>query len=78
MLNTGALDNTGNTSYTHFHGLNLYHQPMNSRYLRDPTVGEAFMECTYDVNEHNSNNNEYIYGDPSHLSKEDELVTEED
>ena len=27
---------------------------------------------------HDSNNNEYIYGDPSHLSMEDELLTEED
>ena len=30
------------------------------------------------MSEHNSNNNEYIYGDPSHLSKEDEFFTEED
>ena len=49
-----------------------------SRDLQYHTGGEAFMECNYDASVHNSNNNEYIYGDPSHLSMEDEFLTEED
>ena len=36
------------------------------------------MECNCDVSEHNSNNNEYIYGDPSHLSTEEDFLNEED
>ena len=37
------------------------------------------MERNYDVSAHNSNNNnEYVYEDPSHLSTEDEFLTEED
>ena len=77
MMNASALDKTGNNnSYTHSHGIDLQDQPVNSIGLRDHTGGEAFMECNYDVSAHNSNTNtEYIYGDPSHLSKEDELHT---
>ena len=38
------------------------------------------MEYNYDVSTHNSsnNNNAYIYGDPSHLSMEDEHLTKRD
>ena len=37
------------------------------------------MQCNQDVSPHSSNNKgDYIYGDPSHLSMEDEILTEED
>ena len=49
-------------------GLDLRDLPMNSRDICDPTGGEIFMKFNYEVSEHNSNNSEYIYGDPSHLS----------
>ena len=70
-MNVIVLDNTGNQSYTHSHDNGLQDQPINSRDLRDHAGGEAFMECNYDASEHNSNNNEYVYDDPSHLSVED-------
>ena len=77
-MNSSALDNTGNQSYTHSHGNGSCNQPINSRDPGDHTAGEAFMECNYDVSEHYSNNNEYIYGDPSHLSVNNEFINEED
>ena len=79
-MNDSAMDNTGNNnSYTHSHGIDLRDQPVNSIGLQDHTRGEAFMKYNYNVSPHNSNNNnKYIYGNPLHLSKEDELCTEED
>ena len=65
-------------SYTYSHDNGLQDQRINSRYPRDHAGGEVFMECNYNVSEHNSNNNEYIYGDPSHLSAEDDFLNEED
>ena len=82
-MNAGALDNTGNNSYTHSHGhvLRDQDQSINSVDLRDQTEGEAFIELSYNVSAHYSNNNNrnaYIYGDPSYLSTEDECLIEED
>ena len=38
------------------------------------------MQCNHEVSIYNSNSNkdDYIYGDPSHLSTEDELLMEEE
>ena len=77
--NASVMYNTGNNnSYTHSRGIDLRDQTVNSIDLRDHTGGEAFMEGNYDVSEHDSNNNECIYRDPSHLSSEDGLLTGED
>ena len=75
MMDASTLDHTGHNSYTHSHGYDLQDQPVNSRDIHNPTGGEAFMEFNYEVGTHISNNtnDEYIYGDPSHLSMEDDF-----
>ena len=74
MMNASALGTIGNNSYSYSQqGLDLRDQPVTSGLL-DPTGGEAFMQCNHEVRTHNSNNannNEIVFGNPSHLSVED-------
>ena len=41
-MNAGALDNTGNNSYTHSHGRGLQDQPNNIINLQDHTGGRIY------------------------------------
>ena len=72
MMSSSAM--TGNDSHSCSQLGDIRNQPVTSGY-GGPTGGDAFMQCSHEMRKHNSNNNsnsdEYIYVNLSHLFMED-------